>query len=201
MSFSAAMMTFLLGCLLMSMAIIGRRLGVRDVKVPVIGMAPRALSLGFGTFLVLLALVSPEVIESTGRSADAAGNGGSPQAGWAGGRAHAATGGGARTVTITDELGTEQNAERVEIWTDGRMVAVLEVNRRKRRDAVTLVLDNAAQGYLMRGYSQYNADGQLVHVELEGAGTIDPRISLAYEASMIGLDPQGGRGAATLRPR
>jgi hypothetical protein len=174
MSFSALRMTFL--------------------RFKAVGTRSRLLGLGCGAFLALLALLGPTMIGSNGHSADAAGTGGM-------GRGLAATGGGARSVTITDELGTEQKAERVEIWTDGRMVAALEVNRRKRRDAVTLVLDNTAQGYLVRGYSQYTADGRLVQVALEGAGTIDPRISLAYEPSLTGLDREGGRAAATLRPR
>ncbi|MFC7476609.1 hypothetical protein ACFQS7_19740 [Dankookia sp. GCM10030260] len=158
---------------MIAIAILGGGLEAREVKIPAIGILPGALSLGFGSFLVLLALKSPEMIEGGSRVADRAG---SPKAGWGGGRADSDTG--AWAITITDMLAPNQSASRLEVWFGHDLATVSELDPGLRPQGANIFVDDRLQAYRLEG--RYRVGGGPGAVTIQMAG---PAFSTRCRAS------------------
>jgi hypothetical protein len=157
-------LAFVFGALLLFVAIIGGGFELRELKVPRVGWAPRMVALVAGVLFIGLGLIygaEPVVKADEAQKAPSAQVQPSD----------------ARPVdfTITDQLGQDQIAERVDVRVDGKTVGTLNIDVVHPTASLTVTVPRAGSySYELRSTTdlQYD-DGTYDEFHGEGTGRID----------------------------
>jgi hypothetical protein len=168
-------LAFVFGALLLFVAIVGGGFELRELKVPRVGWAPRVVALVVGVLFIALGFAwttEPLVLADEPRHPPSAQQDQpSPPAA-------------SEPVdfTITDQLGQDQVAERVEVRVDGKTVGALNIDLVHPTASLTVTVPQAGSySYELRSatYLEY-PDGTYDEFHGEGTGQIEVTPSASF---------------------
>jgi hypothetical protein len=104
-----------------------------------------------------------------------------------------------RTVRIHDELGPQQDYERIEIYVGGRRVALVAIDRNHRRQSIGFEVQ-AGDEYTLVGTEQTTGDDGVARTRvIRGSGTFDSTAQTDYTLQLVGRSAE--MMEATIVPR
>lgn len=196
-------LAFLLGCGLIIVGIVGGGIEAREVKVPKLSPIPRFLSAVFGVGLVFGAVGGlsgyaggpPDSSAANAAPVAAVANSAAPVAPLPAAPLPPAANGpaenaaapaaeppeapaapareGVRSVRLSDELGPDQEYERIQVIVSGRQVGLIALDRDHRRQIVSVEIEEGDEYTLIGSEASRQADGSVRVRTIRGSGTFD----------------------------
>jgi hypothetical protein len=183
---SLVAITFLLGCALIIVSIVGGGITVKEISLPALGRGPRALAAAFGVILIAMALAKPELLGSgsesrrpeqpSGGIVTPVPTGPAPEL-----SRTAPTG---QTVWITSNLADEQAFERTEVYLGGRKLGEFALDRTRRSGILKITATGKQEDYYLRATLGVAIGSNVQVYEVEGNGRIELQPGNIYSVSV-----------------
>lgn len=176
------LLAFVFGALLLFVAIIGGGFELRELKVPKVGWAPRAVALVVGVLFIGVGFAYGTEPAVAAKETPPPRSVAPPP------ESHPID------FTITDQLGQDQVAERVEVRVDGKTVGTLNIDLVHPTASLTVTVPRAGSyAYELRSTTYLEYQDGTYELDGEGNGQIDVTASKSFAVVYTMIDGDSGR--------